>query len=475
MSDSPYYSIAGQRGIYCNRTLNLRSIRAIGCDMDYTLIQYRTEEWERSAYEHARRRLVALGWPLQDFSFDPRFATIGLILDTELGNIVKANRFGYVKQAYHGTCKIELAEQRRIYSRVWIDLAEPRWVFLNTLFALSEACLYAQSVDLLDAGRIEGAVGYGDLYKVVRSQLNEAHMEGTLKREIALEPDRFVILDEELPLALLDARHAGKKLMLITNSEWDYTGAMMSYAFDRFLAPSLRWRDLFDILIVGARKPDFFSSDHPFFEVVTEDGLLKVQSGPLKPGRAYLGGNAGQVERDLGLSGDEILYIGDHLFADVHVSKAVLRWRTALVVQELAQELVALRNFAPQQRELDELAAQKESLEHELSLLRLAIQRAEAGYGPQPVESPTQLRRQSAQKREALLQLDEQMRPLARAASELGNARWGLLMRAGNDKSLLARQLERHSDIYMARVANLLQATPFAYLRSPRGTLPHDT
>ncbi len=37
------------RGVYCNRTLNLRSIRAIGYDMDYTLIHYHVEEWERRA------------------------------------------------------------------------------------------------------------------------------------------------------------------------------------------------------------------------------------------------------------------------------------------------------------------------------------------------------------------------------------------------------------------------------------------
>ncbi len=462
-----------ERGIYCNRTLNLRAIRAVGCDMDYTLIHYRTEEWERSAYEHVRRRLIALGWPMQDLSFDPKFATLGLILDTELGNIVKANRFGYVKKACHGTRPIEFEEQRRIYSRVWIDLSDPRWVFMNTLFALSEACLYAQAVDLLDAESIEGAVGYGDLYRVVRSHLNETHMEGTLKADIAREPERFVVLDEDLPLALLDLKHAGKKLMLITNSEWDFSSAMMSYAFDRFLPSNMSWRDLFDILIVGARKPSFFSSENPFFEVVSEDGLLRPHVGQLSPGRAYLGGNAGQIERDLKLSGDEILYIGDHLFADVHVSKAALRWRTALVVRELEQELLAVQSFEPKQAELGVLARQKELLEHEFSSLRLKLQRAEKGYGPQPSEAPDELRREMTKRREALIKIDQQIAPLARAASELGNERWGLLMRAGNDKSHLARQIERHADIYMSRVSNLLMTTPFVYLRSHRGSLPH--
>ena len=52
------------RGIWVNRTLNLRSIRAIGYDMDYTLVHYRVESWERHAYDHVRDRLIADGWPV---------------------------------------------------------------------------------------------------------------------------------------------------------------------------------------------------------------------------------------------------------------------------------------------------------------------------------------------------------------------------------------------------------------------------
>lgn len=41
-----------QREIFCNRTLNLRAIRAIGYDMDYTLIDYDVNQWEGRAYEY---------------------------------------------------------------------------------------------------------------------------------------------------------------------------------------------------------------------------------------------------------------------------------------------------------------------------------------------------------------------------------------------------------------------------------------
>jgi 5'-nucleotidase len=56
----------------------------------------------------------------------------------------------------------------------------------------------------------------------------------------------------------------------------------------------------------------------------------------------------------------------------------------------------------------------------------------------------------------------------------MGNPTWGPLMRAGNDKSLFARQVERYADIYTSRVSNFLAQTPFAYLRAARGSLPHD-
>jgi hypothetical protein len=92
----------------------------------------------------------------------------GLILDIELGNIVKANRFGYVKRAFHGTRPMEYDEQREAYRRLIIDLADPRYVFLNTLFSLSEASMYCQLVDRLEQGMIPGAVGYADLYRIVK-------------------------------------------------------------------------------------------------------------------------------------------------------------------------------------------------------------------------------------------------------------------------------------------------------------------
>ncbi len=464
-----------ERGIYCNRTLNMRSIKAIGYDMDYTLIHYRVEEWERQAYVHIKQRLLARKWPVESLEFDPTQVIRGLVLDLEEGNLVKANRFGFVKKAMHGTRTLDYDAQRRTYARQMVDLSRERCVFLNTLFSLSEASIYAQLVDLYDAGRLPPEVkSYSEIYKQVRVSLDAAHMEGELKAEILADPDRFVLLDEETPLALLDQKHAGKKLLLVTNSEWGYTAPIMRYAFDKYLPKGMTWRELFDVIIVGARKPDFFTSRSPLFEVATEEGLLRPSITGLREHTPYFGGSASQIEKHLGLSGDEILYVGDHMYGDVLVSKDVLRWRTALILRELEDEVVAVQNFRDNEIKLARLMEEKEALEAKQCAARLLLGRKQGRYGPPVPESEQELQGRINALRTRLDELDAQISPLARTSTELSNPTWGLLMRAGNDKSHLARQVERYADIYTSRVSNLLYSTPYVYLRSPRGSLPHD-
>lgn len=465
-----------ERGIFCNRTLNMRAIKAIGYDMDYTLVHYQVEAWERRAYEHIRERLVALGWPVGHLSFDPVLAIRGLIIDTEKGNLLKANRFGFVKKALHGTRTMDFEAQRAEYTRTIIDLAEKRWMFLNTLFSLSEACIYAQLVDLLDAGELPGPMGYADLYAVVRRTLDATHMAGQLKAEIIAAPQLYLQPDPETALALLDQRNAGKKLLLITNSEWPYTLPIMHAAFDPYLPKGMTWRELFDVVIVSARKPEFFTTRSPLFEVVEtqSEALLRPHSGPLKTGTPYFGGSAVELERHLGLSGDEILYVGDHMFGDVHVTKNVLRWRTALILRELEDEVRAIAAFRVTEARLAEKMQRKEQLEAESCQVRLELQRRRLHYGPRADIPDEQLVARGTALRAELEALDAELGPMARAASELSNPHWGLLTRAGNDKSHLARQVERYADIYTSRVSNFLFATPFVYLRSPRGSLPHD-
>lgn len=451
----------------------MRSIQAVGLDMDYTLVHYDVEAWERKAYEHARAQLLRRGWPIEKLTFDPEMACLGLVIDLELGNVVKVNRFGHVRRASHGTRQLSRSEYKHAYSETPVELSDDRWSVMDTLFSLSEACLYMQLVDLLEQRKLADVMGYGELYHIVRGALDATHMEGKLKAEIMAAPDKYVVLDEQLPLTLLDLKNAGKSVLLITNSEWEYTQAMMSYAFNRY-APDGDWRNFFDLVVVQARKPSFFSDRSPVFRLMDPSGLCQPEVGKLARGQVYIGGNARLVEDSLGIRGDDILYIGDHIFADVYVSKDLLRWRTGLVVRELEAELAEVSEFEQKQEQLNEWMSQKAAWEFEFSQLRLELQRARQSYGdaPELVEAEHKAAMQSL--RTKLVKLDLQVAELARESGRIYSERWGQLMRCGNDKSHLARQVERYADLYMTRVSNLLPYTPFMYYRAARGTMPHD-
>ncbi|XP_040990386.1 5'-nucleotidase domain-containing protein 4-like isoform X1 [Juglans microcarpa x Juglans regia] len=480
---NPSSSRDSPRGIFCSRTLNLRSISAIGYDMDYTLMHYNVMAWEGRAYDYCMENLRNMGFPVDGLAFDPDLVIRGLVIDKERGNLVKADRFGYVKRAMHGTKMLSTRAVSEMYGRELVDLRkESRWEFLNTLFSVSEAVAYMQMVDRLDNGAIAAELGpldYKGLFQAVGRALFRAHVEGQLKSEIMSKPELFVEPDPELPLALLDQKEAGKKLLLITNSDYHYTDKMMQHSFNRFLPNDMGWRDLFDIVIVSARKPEFFQMSHPMYEVVTGEGLMRPRF-KARTGGLYSGGSAQMVENSLNIHGDEILYVGDHIYTDVSQSKVHLRWRTALICRELEEEYSALIRSQGHRASLIELINQKEVVGELFNQLRLSLQRRIKGRPAQTLAATNMDDQELAESMQKLLivmqRLDEKIAPMLEADGELFNRRWGFLSRAGLwDKSHLMRQIEKYADIYTSRVSNFLHYTPFMYFRSQEQTLAHDS
>lgn len=62
--------------------------------MDYTLIHYSVEAWEGRAYEYGLDSLREQGLPVEGLKFDADLVIRGLIMDKELGNLIKVDRFG---------------------------------------------------------------------------------------------------------------------------------------------------------------------------------------------------------------------------------------------------------------------------------------------------------------------------------------------------------------------------------------------
>ena len=77
------------RGVFCTRSLDLKDIKCIGYDMDYTLIDYKMEVWEERAYHYSKEELEAKGFPVRGLVFNPELVFRGLIVDKENGNVLK--------------------------------------------------------------------------------------------------------------------------------------------------------------------------------------------------------------------------------------------------------------------------------------------------------------------------------------------------------------------------------------------------
>jgi hypothetical protein len=97
--------------------------------------------------------------------------------------------------------------------------------------------------------------------------------------------------------------------------------------------------DYFDVIIVGGNKPSFLTDEGklPLLRVDSSSGKLEnIDNIPapdmvdafLAAGKVFQGGNAQILHTLLKLSsGDRLLYVGDHVYADVMRSKRVLGWR----------------------------------------------------------------------------------------------------------------------------------------------------
>src|SRR5262249_12579412 len=156
------------------------------------------------------------------------------------------------------------------------------------------------------------AVDYGKLYEDIRHAIDEVHRDGTLKARIQARIEDFVAPDPELGPALHKLRSSGKKLFLLTNSLLEYTDCVMRHVLDGRLPEYPSWRNYFDVVVVGAQKPRFFSERAPFFEVsgAGPDGAAAEPAEALERGKVYEGGNLADFERLLTISGDRILYVG---------------------------------------------------------------------------------------------------------------------------------------------------------------------
>jgi 5'-nucleotidase len=470
------------RQIYTNRALRLDEIALCGFDMDYTLAVYSMRQIEELAFHMTLQRLVEKrGYPasLVCLKYDHEYVIRGLVVDKDLGNIFKMDRHNHVGRCYHGRRQLPLEERRARYqTNEKIRLSLPRFAWIDTLFSLPEACLYAEIIEAQEASKEK--VDYHKLYDDVRESIDEIHRDGSLKTELRKDLGRYIKPDPELAPALHKLRSGGKKLFVLTNSLWDYTDAVMSFLLDGRLPEYPSWRNYFDYVVVGAQKPAFFAEHRPFVELHPSGAIAKPQADSLERGRIYEGGNLFDFERMTGFSGEHVLYVGDHIYGDIIRNRKASQWRTCFVVQELEREIEYIDQHIADVNRLSELDSLRTRLDdmvnHHKQLLNSLDRRLERG-GP----LPSDVEQRRAREKQDLEKLRRAFKATLLEGSELetrfengANAYWGLVFKEGNENSRFGEQVEDYADLYTSRVSNFLYYSPMQFFRSPRATMPHE-
>jgi hypothetical protein len=255
----------------------------------------------------------------------------------------------------------------------------------------------------------------------------------------------------------------GKKLLVITNSDFSYTKLLLDYTINPFLKDHKDWSELFEITITLSSKPRFFTTKTAFLKIDPKTGFMTNAEGKITKG-IYQGGFAGKLQKDLGLEGDEILYLGDHIYGDVVSIKKTFNWRTALVLDPLKEEIESIKGSVGIQAEIDKQMAIKESLEHMLNDIDIRKNELHEDVSKEELNGLfTDIDKVNA----VISDLLEQHR-------KFFNPYWGEMMRAGLEESRFADQVEKYACIYMTKVADLISYSPRTYFRPFRRTLPHE-
>lgn len=501
------------RAVYANRDTDLSSIRLVGFDMDYTLAIYRKLPMEQLQYDLTLERLIERhGYPssIRALPYDPGFIVRGLTVDKRNGCLLKTDTHGSVSVCFRGRQRIDDDDVKKLYRNAKIRLQSATFASVDTLFALPEACLYANLVDYF-LGQHErgestapialkehhetanlGPIDTWRLFDDVRTAIDDIHRDGTLKSIIMAAPGDYIEDDDGLALSLHKLRSAGKRLFVLTNSYWAYTQCVMSYLLDGKLREYASWRQYFDIVIVGGKKPRFFTEREPFLELDVDgalpDATVIGEAATERFDRAvvYQGGNIEAFERMSQCQGEEVLYVGDHIFGDILRSKKDSRWRTCLIVEELEKEIEGLFTWAKDADALAALDVRRHALDDAIGgqralLTRLDGRLADADGAPladddrqQLEDGAKEMRLELDQAKRALRALDAEARKLQHELEHRFNPHWGRLLKARNELSRFGGQVSNYADTYTSRCSNFLHYSPVHYFRAPRDLMSHD-
>uniref|UniRef100_A0A8D1N0P2 5'-nucleotidase domain containing 3 n=1 Tax=Sus scrofa TaxID=9823 RepID=A0A8D1N0P2_PIG len=408
--------------IFSNNEMSLSDIEIYGFDYDYTLVFY-SKHLHTLIFNAARDLLInEHRYPVEirKYEYDPDFAIRGLHYDVQRAVLMKIDAFHYIQlgTVYRGLSVVPDEEVIEMYEGSHVPLEQMSDFYGKSshgntmkqfmdIFSLPEMTL----LSCVNEHFLKNNIDYEPvhLYKDVKDSIRDVHIKGIMYRAI-----EYICYAEQTRAVLAKLADHGKKMFLITNSPSSFVDKGMRYIVGK------DWRDLFDVVIVQAEKPNFFNDKRSFRYLGPLSVICYNTSVFLLQGNLY------EFLKLTGWRGSKVLYFGDHIYSDLADLTLKHGWRTGAIIPELRSELKIMNTeqYIQTMTWLQTLTGLLEQMQQTF-LESLSV---------------------------ALLS----SRLFREMTKGFFNAQFGSLFRTDQNPTYFLRRLSRFADIYMASLSCLL-------------------
>uniref|UniRef100_A0A2K6UXL8 5'-nucleotidase domain containing 3 n=1 Tax=Saimiri boliviensis boliviensis TaxID=39432 RepID=A0A2K6UXL8_SAIBB len=378
--------------IFSNNEMSLSDIEIYGFDYDYTLVFY-SKHLHTLIFNAARDLLInEHRYPaeIRKYEYDPNFAIRGLHYDVQRAVLMKIDAFHYIQlgTVYRGLSVVPDEEVIEMYEGSHVPLEQ-----------------------------------MSDFYG--KDSIRDVHIKGIMYRAIEADIEKYICYAEQTRAVLAKLADHGKKMFLITNSPSSFVDKGMRYIVGK------DWRDLFDVVIVQAEKPNFFNDKRRPFRKMNEKGVLlwdKIHK--LQKGQIYKQGNLYEFLKLTGWRGSRVLYFGDHIYSDLADLTLKHGWRTGAIIPELRSELRIMNT-----EQYIQTVAWLQTLTGLLEQMQV---------------------HRDAESQLVLQEWKKERKEMREMTKSFFNAQFGSLFRTDQNPTYFLRRLSRFADIYMASLSCLL-------------------
>ncbi|CAH0727361.1 unnamed protein product, partial [Brenthis ino] len=338
------------QGVFACNELDLSEVKVYGFDYDYTLAHYKPT-LEHLLYNLGRNMLLDKYKYPQEISkleYKPDFAVRGLHYDIEKGLLLKLDSFLQIQfgAVYRGLTPVSTEEVLQIYKNRIIPIAyvegdtrvhkanRSKMVHLADLFSVPEMGLLCNVAEYF----IKNHIDYHPeiLFLDVKNSVQSCHP--IMHRIVAKNVEEYIRPNSDLKKYFQILQENDKKLFLVTNSPYHFVNAGME------MLVGTDWREYFDVVIVNANKPKFFTELSRPIRVFDKNANTHIweKVTSLEKGIIYYEGTVKQLQDLTGWSGHQVLYFGDHPYSDLADVTLEHGWRTGAIINELTHEINTL-------------------------------------------------------------------------------------------------------------------------------------